>query len=115
MDSYFDFLKRKHSRRDDRSDFYIDYKFKFKDKKEEYFSYNVPFEDYIAGAVAYFAVNDVGLDGTDTHVFNVLSGLGAFDIIEDDEYFINFVTERCKEKALEEFTEEKEEEESDED
>lgn len=106
---YYDSWKKK-----DRSDFYIDYKFKFKDKKEEYFSYNVPFEDYIAGVVAYFDVNEVGLDGTDNHIFNVLSGLGALDEIEDDEYFIDFVTEKCRAKAQEEFIEEKEEEEEDE-
>lgn len=98
-------------RKENRSDFYIDYKFKFKDKKEEYFSYNVPFEDYIAGVVAYFDVNDVTLDGTDKNIFNVLHGLGALSEIEDDEYFIDFVTEKCRAKAQEEFIEEKEDEE----
>lgn len=93
------------------TDFYITYYFDYKEQKREYFPYDVSFDDYMAGVVAYFDMSDVKLDGTDTHVFNVLSVLGALSVIEEDEYFIDFITERCKDKALELFIEQKEEEE----
>ena len=93
-----------------RMDFYIDYKFKFENGAEEFYMYKIPFVDYIAGVVAYFDMFGVNLDGTDSSVFNVISSLNAFSKIEDDEYFIDFITTRCKKDALEEFKEEKESE-----
>ena len=98
-------------RKKGKSNFYVDYKFKYKNEKEEFFSYNVPFDTYVEGIVSYFDANSVTLDGRDKDVYSVLSGLDALKTIEDEAYFVDFITEKCREDAFEEFTEQKKEDE----
>ena len=97
---------------ENKSGFDIDYMFKSPDDetKEIWFSYDVPFYIYMDGVRAYFDTYDVNIDGTDNHIFNSLSSLGALKEIEDDEFFIDFLKEQCKEDAYEKFKEEFEEE-----
>lgn len=93
--------------RNKRSGFYIWYKFKYNDDSSEmYFSYNVPFDDYMKGLRAYFDVYDVELNGTDNHVYQVLDSLGAIENLEGDDYFTEYLTDKCKKDAFEEFKEE---------
>lgn len=87
-----------------KSEFSIDYKFKYNDKaKEQYFSYKVPFEEYDEAVRAYFRVYDVELDGTGTDIYNALSSLGAISSLEESAYFEDYLSERCREDAFEEF------------
>ena len=104
------FYRRTNSK--NKSGFYVDYMFKSPDNEteENYFSYNVPFHIYMEGVRAYFDVYDVSIDGTDKHAFNSLSSLGALKELEDDEFFVDFLKEKCKEDAYEKFKEEFEEE-----
>lgn len=104
------FYRRTNS--ENKSGFYVDYMFKSPDNEteEKYFSYNVPFHIYMEGVRAYFDVYGVNIDGTDNHVFNSLSSLGALEELEDDEFFVDFIKEKCKEEAYEKFKEEFEEE-----
>ncbi len=92
--------------------FYVDYMFKSPDNEteEKYFSYNVPFDVYMEGVKVYFDVYDVSIEGTDGNVFNSLLGLDALKELEEVEFFVDFLKEKCKEDAYEKFKEEFEEE-----
>lgn len=97
---------------ENKSGFEVDYMFKSPDNEteEKYFSYDVPFHVYMEGVRVYFDVYDVNIDGTDGHVFNSLSRLDALKELEDVEFFVDFLKEKCKEDAYEKFKEEFEEE-----
>lgn len=96
---------------ENKSGFDIDYMFKSPDDetKEIWFYYDVPFYIYMNGVRAYFDAYDVNIDGTDSHIFNSLSNIGAIKELEDDEFFIDFLKEKCKDDAYEEFKEKFEE------
>lgn len=91
-----------------KSNFYVDYKFKFEEGKEEYFFYKVDSADYDEAIKAYFSLHGVTLDGTEKSIFNVLSSLEVLSKLEEEAYFIDFLTTKCKDKAYEQFIEEKE-------
>ena len=94
-----------------KSDFEVYYEFKHPEdetKKIRYYYY-VPLYLYVDGIRSYFDIYDVNIDGTDNHIFNVLSTLGALKELESDEFFKDFLTEACKKGAYEEFLEKFEE------
>lgn len=80
--------------------------FEYKGNAESY-DYEVPFGVVCEGIRKYFDMYDVLIDGTDNHVWNVISSLEAFSVIEDSPEFVEYCKETCREDAYEEFLEDK--------
>lgn len=59
----------------------------------------IPFDIFVEGIRHYCEFADVGIDGTDKNIWNLMVDLECLDRFEDDENFIEF----CKEKYLDSY------------
>jgi hypothetical protein len=86
------------------SGLYIDYNFKYNDKSpEELYTYEVPFADACAGIRKYFDSKNITLDGTDGAIWNACAELEILDNISEDDSFIDYCKEKCKDAAFAEY------------
>lgn len=84
------------------SGYELDYHFEYKGFRELY-SYEVPFEDYCEAIRNHFSIRLVGLDGTNNNIWKAMADFGE-DVLDDIfEEQKDWLSERCKDKAFNEF------------
>lgn len=91
----------------DGSGIYLDYYFKYDNKSAtETYIYEIPFDVACEGIRVFFKAQNIKLEGADMDIWNTLARLGGanlFDVISDDNSFINFCKEKCKDDAFAEY------------
>lgn len=90
------------------SGFELRYEFVYPGKTDnDVFYYEMSFH-IVAEALRRFGdFNDVGLDGTDTNVWNLFANFpGAIEQIIEDDYIQEWLLQVCEEDAFEEYKEE---------
>lgn len=92
----------------DGSGLYVDFDFKYDDKShEENYTYEIPFDVACDGIRKYFESKDIKLDGKNTDIWNTLGDFGDVidNVISEDDSFIDYCKEKCKDDAFAEYKE----------
>lgn len=87
-----------------KSGFKVVYSFEYENFKDNYWSYDVPFEIFVDGIREYFSKEYmVELDGKDNDVWSMMKDLDALDNIFDE--MESWYEDRCEPLAYEAFVE----------
>lgn len=92
-----------------KSGYEINYSFEYKGYKDDYYFYSIPYSTLCEAIRNYFSQNSVDIDGTNNAIWNSLINLGE-DVIEsivNDQQ--EWLEEKCREQAFEDFKDEVEE------